>query len=161
MENIQRQFSLCFCFSSQRILYFCCEITQDKIMGLLDKVFGSEKEKKIKITWISLVSEDQLETIQHSRDKVIVLYKHSTRCGISNTVLRQFENKYEALNGQIDFYLLDLLNYRPLSAAIAEKFEVTHQSPQLLVFQNGVLRAHDSHHDIMNMDVEAYLKPSM
>jgi bacillithiol system protein YtxJ len=65
------------------------------------------------------------------------------------------------LNGQVDFYLLDLLNYRSLSAAIAEKFEVVHQSPQLLVFQNGVLRTHDSHHDIMNIDIESYLKNSI
>ncbi len=129
-------------------------------MGLLDKVFGGEKEKKIKIAWLSLVSEDQLETIQNSRNKVVVLFKHSTRCGISNSVLRQFENKNEALNGQIDFYLLDLLNFRPLSAAIAEKFDVTHQSPQLLVFQNGVLRAHDSHHDIVNIDLDTYISPS-
>ena len=42
-------------------------------MGLLDKVFGGEKEKKIKIAWLSLVSEDQLETIQNSRNKVVVL----------------------------------------------------------------------------------------
>lgn len=129
-------------------------------MGLLDKVFGGEKEKKVKIAWISLVSEGQLETIQNSDDKVVVLFKHSTRCGISSSVLRQFENKYESLNGQVDFYLLDLLNHRPLSAAVAEKFDVTHQSPQLLVFQNGVLGTHDSHHDILNIDVEAYLNLS-
>ena len=130
-------------------------------MGLFDKIIGSKKETKIKISWISLVSEDQLSTIQHAQDKVVVLLKHSTRCGISNSVLRQFERKNEALNGQVDFYLLDLLNYRSLSAAIAEKFEVVHQSPQLLVFQNGVLRTHDSHHDIMNIDIESYLKNSI
>jgi bacillithiol system protein YtxJ len=130
-------------------------------MGLFDKIIGSKKETKIKISWISLVSEDQLSTIQHAQDKVVVLLKHSTRCGISNSVLRQFESKNEALNGQVDFYLLDLLNYRSLSAAIAEKFEVVHQSPQLLVFQNGVLRTHDSHHDIMNIDIESYLKNSI
>lgn len=56
--------------------------------------------------------------------------------------------------------LLDLLNFRPLSAAIAEKFEVTHQSPQLLVFQNGILCAHDSHHDIVNIDLDTYISPS-
>lgn len=130
-------------------------------MGLFDKIIGSKKETKIKISWISLVSEDQLSTIQHAQDKVVVLLKHSTRCGISNSVLRQFESKNEALNGQVDFYLLDLLNYRSLSAAIAEKFEVVHQSPQLLVFQNGVLRTHDSHHDIINIDIESYLKNSI
>ena len=36
----------------------------------------------------------------------------------------------------IDFYYLDLLNHREVSNTIAEKYQVHHESPQILVIKN-------------------------
>ena len=130
-------------------------------MGLFDKLRGKEAEKQEttvpKIDWISLTEPGQLTAIAKQTAKTSVLFKHSTRCGISNAVLKQFESKNEALNGAFDFYFLDLLNYRSISNEIAEKFGVEHQSPQLLVVKNGTVVASASHYDLVEIDLEKEL----
>lgn len=128
-------------------------------MGILDKVFGKSETapKKVKIDWIPLVSIEQLDAVLENKEKTSVLFKHSTRCGISSGVLRQFESKNEELNGSLDFYYLDLLNYREISNSIAEKFQVFHQSPQAVVVKNGETVADASHYDIINIDLEKFV----
>ncbi|WP_139957877.1 bacillithiol system redox-active protein YtxJ [Flavicella sediminum] len=127
-------------------------------MGILDKVFGKKeaKEKQAKIDWIPLTSIEQLNSIIEKSEKTALLFKHSTRCGISASVLRKFETKNEGLREQLDFYYLDLLNHRDISAAMAEKFNVVHQSPQAIVVKNGTAVANESHYDIIGIDLENY-----
>jgi bacillithiol system protein YtxJ len=128
-------------------------------MGILDKVFGKSESapKKVKIDWIALNSIEQLDSVLNNSEKTSVLFKHSTRCAISSGVLRQFETKNEELNGKLDFYFLDLLNFRDISSAIAEKFQVFHQSPQAVVVKNGETVADGSHYDIINIDLERFI----
>jgi bacillithiol system protein YtxJ len=124
-------------------------------MGILSGVFGSKagKEESPKINWIQLTSENQLENLE----KTSVLFKHSTRCGISSSVIKRFEKQSIELDGKVDFYYLDLLNFRNISSAVAEKFKVMHQSPQAVVVKNNSLVAHDSHYDILGIDLERFI----
>lgn len=128
-------------------------------MSLFKNIFGSSEAspKPVKINWIPLTSIAQLEEIEKNTTAISVLFKHSTRCGISSGVLRQFESKNEVLDGKFDFYYLDLLNYRNISAAIAEKFQVYHQSPQMVVVKNGATLTDASHYDIISVDLEKFL----
>ena len=88
------------------------------------------------MNWINLTNIEQLDLIQKtSFTKPQVIFKHSTTCSISNMAFSRFERAEAPDN--IDFYYLDLLNFRPLSAAIAEKFQVHHESPQVLLIKNG------------------------
>jgi len=48
----------------------------------------------------------------------------------------------------VEAYHLDLLNHRDVSAAIAEKLNITHQSPQLLVLHKGAVLEVANHSDI-------------
>ena len=125
-------------------------------MSLLNKLFGGSsepKEEKI-LPWIALTSLEQLVTIaENSKTKTQVIFKHSTRCGISSMVIKQFEKAYDLSENNLDLYYLDLLNYRDVSNEIAIKFKVMHQSPQLLVIKNGVVVAHDSHGAINTMNL--------
>lgn len=120
-------------------------------MGILSGVFGAKSEKKEtpKFNWIQLTSEEQLNNL----NKTSVLFKHSTRCGISSSVIKRFENQSREFQDTIDFYYLDLLNFRGISSAIAEKFQVMHQSPQIVVVKQGELAAHGSHYDILGVDL--------
>ncbi len=77
---------------------------------------------------------EQLKEILHS-DKKVLIFKHSTRCSISSMALNNFEREFE-INENIDTYFLDLLKHRDVSDAIAEKANVYHQSPQVIVFEN-------------------------
>jgi bacillithiol system protein YtxJ len=49
------------------------------------------------------------------------------------------------------------LSYREVSNEIGYKFQVIHQSPQLLVIKNGVAVAHASHGAINELDLEKYV----
>jgi bacillithiol system protein YtxJ len=100
------------------------------------------------MNWLTLNSENQIEAIkQASFTKPQVIFKHSTTCSISQMALSRFERSVAP--EQIDFYYLDLLNYRPISAAIATSFQVHHESPQVLLIKNGECIYDESHYGIM------------
>ncbi|QCX38484.1 bacillithiol system redox-active protein YtxJ [Aureibaculum algae] len=123
-------------------------------MGILKSLFGSSEASKPKnnLNWIALNSIEQLDEIeQKSNSKYQAIFKHSTRCGISSGVLRQFERQEDT--GEVDFYLLDLLSFRQISEEITSKFGVMHQSPQLIVLKDGAVVAHGSHYDIMSVKI--------
>lgn len=131
-------------------------------MGLFKKLFGaatdsnSEREnQKNEIPWIELNSMEQVEAmVEKSKTKPQLIFKHSTRCGISRMVINQFKKSYGCSAEDVDLYYLDLLAYRSISDRIAEKFQVIHQSPQLLVVKNGVVVASESHSGINSMDLK-------
>jgi len=126
-------------------------------MGILNNIFGnntSETKKQACFDWNTLTTIEQFnDIVEKSRTKTQAIFKHSTRCGISSAVLKQFEKQS---NTTIDFHYLDLLNYREISNNIASRFNVVHQSPQLLVIKNGVVVASDAHYDIMNIALENF-----
>lgn len=65
-------------------------------------------------------------------------------------VLKQFEQKFHADENTV-LYFLDLLRYRDISNAIAQRFNVRHQSPQVLVIENGTCSTHASHYGIVEL----------
>ena len=111
--------------------------------------FGSSS-KSISEIWHKIESENDLNAaIENSNIKNVVIFKHSTRCIISKTVLKNFENEAENSNTEnIDFYYLDLLNYRNISNEIAEQFNITHQSPQVILIKNEEAIYNASHDEI-------------
>ncbi len=117
-------------------------------MGFFDK-FKSNKEPKAAFPWIPITDISELDAIKEaSKTKPQAIFKHSTRCGISSMVIRKFESTANFTVDEVDAYYLDLLNYRPISMAIQDKFGVMHQSPQLIILKNGKVVHHASHHDI-------------
>ena len=129
-------------------------------MGLLNKIFSSNKESKVEkvLPWIALNSMEQLQTIEEqSKTKTQIVFKHSTRCGISRMVMNQFVDTYNLTETDADLYYLDLLNYREVSNETGYKFQVMHESPQLLVIKNGVVVAHASHGAINEIGLERFV----
>lgn len=97
---------------------------------------------------------DEIDAISHT--KPVVLFKHSTRCIISRTVLKQFDNDFQFPEEKIDWYLLDLLNHRDLSNEIASRYNVFHQSPQIVVIKNGKAVFNESHESISVDDLKQF-----
>lgn len=120
--------------------------------------FGSSS-KSISEIWHKIESENDLNTaIENSNTKNVVIFKHSTRCIISKTVLKNFENEAENSNTEnIDFYYLDLLNYRNISNEIAEQFIITHQSPQVILIKNEEAVYNASHDGISLETIKQHL----
>ena len=124
-------------------------------MGIFNKLFSGSSEPKDEkvLPWQELNTISQLNTIvDKSKSKTQLIFKHSTRCGISRMVMNQFVASYD-LELDADLYYLDLLSFRDVSNEVGYKFQVMHQSPQLLVIKNGVVVANASHGGVNDMDL--------
>lgn len=131
-------------------------------MGLFKNIFGTsedtKKEAKKSLPWIALSSVAQLNEIEKkSASKTQVIFKHSTTCGISRMVLNMFTSGYDLDENQLDLYFLDLHQNREVSNEVGYKFQVIHQSPQLLVIKNGTAVYDTSHGAINEVDLKKYL----
>lgn len=116
-------------------------------MGFLDK-FKNEQQSNSFKNWKNLDGVGQLQGIlADSQDKPIVLFKHSTRCGISVGAQSRLQDGW-SYEDEIDFYYLDLLQHKDISAEMASLFKVVHQSPQIIVVYKGETVYHTSHHNI-------------
>lgn len=107
------------------------------------------KENTASMHWYPLESKEQLdELITESEAHDVLIYKHSTRCGISSMALSRLERGWTEDLNRIKPYFLDLLAHRDLSNEVAHLFEIPHESPQLLLIRNGQVVYHDSHMNI-------------
>jgi len=117
-------------------------------MSIFNSLFGNSEEKKEitnTIDWIPLTNLGQLnEIMMLSEVKPVLIFKHSTRCSVSRMALKQFENEFD-LADTVDAYFLDLLEYRNISNEIAQRFQVEHQSPQLILIKEGKAMYNASH----------------
>lgn len=130
-------------------------------MSIFNSIFGnSEENKKVtgKINWIELTDLGQLnEIVAASGEKPVVIFKHSTRCSVSRMALKQFENEFD-LADEVDTYFLDLISNRDVSNEIANRFQVIHQSPQLVLIKEGKSIYDASHSDIDTEELKKILK---
>ena len=111
-------------------------------------IFGHLGEQLFHImNFIPLESEGQLDSIKEAKG-YSVIFKHNTTCPISKMTRRNFEADANVLPKDTPVYFLDLLAHRDISNAIAERFNVTHESPQLLLIKDGVCSYHRSLYDI-------------
>lgn len=130
-------------------------------MGLFGSLFNGnsdvKKEEKV-LPWIPLQSIDQLDEVEKkSKTKTQVIFKHSTTCGISRMVLNMFVDTYGIDAERMDLYFLDLHAHRDVSNEVAIRFQVLHQSPQLLIIKNGTTVFHTSHGAISEVSLEQFV----
>lgn len=110
------------------------------------------------MVWNELDSLESIEKlIQDRSNKKIAVYKHSTKCYISQLALSKLEHEIDKLElGDIDFYFLDILRFRDISNRISELLKVQHESPQLILFQNGKALYNASHSEISLSNILNY-----
>lgn len=115
-------------------------------------MFWNKKKKESSndsITWNLLEDLSQLNTIiEESKTQPILIYKHSTRCSISGMALSRLERSWKNDGHEIKAYYLDLIRFREVSNAVAHRFEVYHESPQVIVIKNGAAVYDESHMSI-------------
>lgn len=125
-------------------------------MSIFGKLFNDSNSKDTpssNIDWNDLTELKQLDVIaDESVNTPVIIFKHSTRCSISRMALKNFEREYNIEIGDAKPYFLDLLEHRDVSNEIASRFNVMHQSPQIMVIKNGKAVYNTSHSDI---DAEA------
>lgn len=114
-----------------------------------------QTETKARVNWVILDKENQLDTIiDESENLPIAIFKHSTRCSISTMAKSRLERDWDMSSEEVKTYYLDLLTYRSVSNAIAIKFGVEHQSPQILLIKKGEVIYHASHSGISALELK-------
>ncbi len=113
--------------------------------------WSKEKKDTVEMNWNHLNSLDQLESIkEESKEKPVLIYKHSTRCSISGMAMDRLERSWGRELDSVKTYYLDLISHRDISNAVAETFKVYHESPQIILIKNG-----EAVYDASHMSISA------
>lgn len=91
--------------------------------------------EKFDITTLDQLNEIDKNSINTSQ----LIYKHSTTCTLSEGVWNDLKKSDLKIN------YLDLLAYRNISNEIESRYNVRHESPQVLIIKNGKCTYHESH----------------
>ena len=101
------------------------------------------------MVWNSIESVSQIDDILHDSFKFPqVIFKHSTSCSISYMAKMRLDDGNAAFKEKFQFHYLDLLRFRNISNEIAERLDVYHESPQVILLHKGEVIYDASHFDI-------------
>ena len=92
--------------------------------------------------------DDLDAAIAGSSTRPALVFKHSTTCGTSAFAHEEVESLIEEQDSHANVFIVDVRASRLVSAAIAERTGIRHESPQALLFVNGKVVWHASHHRI-------------
>jgi bacillithiol system protein YtxJ len=107
-----------------------------------------------------LTTDRELDAaIARSFERPIVIFKHSVTCGTSAYA---HEEILDLLGGPlpVDVYLVNVHSHRATSNAVASRFGLRHESPQVLLIRDGALVWHASHHRVTSDEIAAALERS-
>jgi len=101
---------------------------------------------------VELNTLDKLQAaIEESRIRPVLLFKHSTSCGISAGVFRDVKMV------DADINIVVVQTDRHISNEIERHTGIKHESPQAIVLKNGEAVYHASHYDITLEDLNEHL----
>lgn len=87
----------------------------------------------------------------------MVLFKHSPRCGISAQAHEELGEWLASLPSAPPVFVVSVREHRDVSSAIAERFGVRHESPQVLLVADESVRWHGSHFHVNVRELQAAL----
>jgi thioredoxin 1 len=92
------------------------------------------------------------DLVARSHNGPVVIFKHSSSCGISAAVHRQMTE----LDAEVNIVIVQ--EARDVSDEIEQRTGIRHQSPQAMVIRNGEAVYQASHYSIDPGEIDAELK---
>jgi monothiol bacilliredoxin len=92
------------------------------------------------------------DLIEQSKQQPVVIFKHSTTCSISASAFRDM-SKFKG-----DVNLVEVQSARELSREIERRTGVTHESPQVIILNDGQVVWNASHWKVRANSVAEALK---
>jgi len=71
-----------------------------------------------------------------SQNNKVLILKHSPRCIVSKTIMKEFIKFYEGNKDRFYYVVIDVIENRNISNQISENYKIIHQSPQILLIEN-------------------------
>jgi bacillithiol system protein YtxJ len=86
------------------------------------------------------------EAIAESRERPVLLFKHSRYCGVSCEALDELQSHIEARAGSdVAYKMITVQTHRPVSDAAALRFGLRHETPQAILLRDGKVVWNASH----------------
>ncbi|HJZ68303.1 MAG TPA: bacillithiol system redox-active protein YtxJ [Blastocatellia bacterium] len=88
------------------------------------------------------------EALNESKERSILLFKHSLTCPISARAFSELQSHLERADSRVSYKLITVQSARAISDEAASRLGVTHQSPQAILVRDGRPVWNASHSEI-------------
>lgn len=75
--------------------------------------------------------------IEESRQRPVLLFKHSTRCGTSFEAFDELQAHLRVSAAPVSYKIITVQSHRHVSDAAAERLGVRHETPQAILLRDG------------------------
>ncbi len=89
-------------------------------------------------------NQDLDELIEQSQKDAVLIFKHSTQCGVSAAAFKELES-FCRQNQDVPCGFVRVIENRELSDRIEEQFGIPHDSPQAIAVLKGIPTWNTSH----------------
>jgi len=114
---------------------------------------SGNKARKLE-SWNTISEKEKLNILlNRSEEYPQLIYKHSTRCSVSYVAKQELDQHKETLSDHADLHLINVIEQRDLSNLIAERLNVRHESPQVLVLKNRQVIWSGSHWSVKGKEI--------
>ena len=84
--------------------------------------------------------------IAESRERPVLLFKHSRYCGVSMEALDELQSHIDTrATGAVSYKMITVQTHRPVSDAAVERLGVRHETPQAILLRDGKVVWNASH----------------
>ena len=96
--------------------------------------------------------------IAESRERPVLLFKHSRYCGVSCEALDELQSHIDArADGGVSYRMITVQTHRPVSDAIAQRLGLRHETPQAILLRDGKVVWNASHFRITATQLDQVL----
>ena len=93
-----------------------------------------------------LVDLPSLEAaIAESRERPVLLFKHSRYCGVSCEALDELQTHIGSAPGGVAYKMITVQTHRPVSDAASVRLGLRHETPQAILIRDGKVVWNASH----------------
>ncbi|PKD44221.1 bacillithiol system redox-active protein YtxJ [Rhodohalobacter barkolensis] len=104
--------------------------------------------------WLQPEAEEDLDKMVAANSGKHVIYKHSYSCAVCLFSKLKVEEIMDKYDDRASFHFVDVLKNRALSRKIADMTGLRHESPQIIVLNDGKVFWHESHSGISKEELE-------
>ncbi len=118
-------------------------------MGFFDSISDTLSGAVDDDIWNTISAPSDFKSItDRSEERPQLIYKHSNRCSVCFVAKGNLEQASEQILEKADMHYLDVVKNRSASDSIASKLNIRHESPQVILLDQGEVIWHGSHGEI-------------
>jgi bacillithiol system protein YtxJ len=107
-------------------------------------------------SFIPVTTEAEFEgAIASSHERPVLFFKHSHTCGLSAQAFDELDAWLAEASDDPHVYIVTVQTHRHLSNELVKRFNVRHETPQVLLVRNGACVWHGAHFRVTSRTVRS------